>query len=179
LLFAARSDFLAAGFMRWEEKLAHLETEVLDLAGRLQRPIHDTPAQRHSISDTLNKVYLESLDNAKLGEILVGGGIACTGTGSLKRLQALLGSVGDAPQVNGLMSPFYTLYDFRVAYSHLGSVAGSAATMKKVTDRLGLAEDADLQAIYDRLLAKMTASYVALTKILVGADPADANDDGA
>ena len=179
LLFAARSDFLAAGFMRWGEKLAHLETEVLDLAGRLHRPVHDTPAQRHSISDMLNKVHLESLDNAKLGEILVGGGIACTGTGSLKRLQALLGSVGDAPQVNGLMSPFYTLYDFRVAYSHLGSVAGSAVTMRKVTDRLELAEDADLQTIYDQLLAKMTASYVALTKILVGADSADANDDGA
>lgn len=171
LLFSARSDFLAAGFKRWGKKLAHLETEVLDLAGRLRRPVHDTPAQRHSISDILNKVHLESLDNTKLDETLVAGGITCAGTGSLKRLQALLGSVGDASQVNVLMSPFYTLYDFRVAYSHLGSVDGVAATMKKVTDRLGLAEGADLQAIYDQLLSRMTASYAELAKILESADP--------
>ena len=66
------------------------------------------------------------------------------------------------------MSPFYTLYDFRVACAHLGSVEGSAEKMKTVTDRLELAENADLQTLYDVLLAAMTASYAALTKILEG-----------
>src|SRR3546814_16114554 len=65
VLFAARSEFLAACFKRWGAKLAHLDTEVLDLAGTLRRPVHDTQAKRHSVSDVLNKVHLESLDNAK------------------------------------------------------------------------------------------------------------------
>src|SRR3546814_5484282 len=86
-------------------------------------PIY-TQAKRHSVSDVLNKVHLESLDNAKIGAVLSGANIECKGTGSLKRLQALLASAGDPTRVNILMSPFYTLYDFSVAYSHLGSSEG-------------------------------------------------------
>jgi hypothetical protein len=168
LLFASRSAFLVAVSSRWGEKIAHLDTEVRDLAERLLRPVHDTEAQRHSVSDILNKVYLESLDNAKLAKLLDAASITIAGTGSLKRLQALLGSIGDPDQIYELMSPFYTLYDFRVAYSHLGSAAGSVATMKTVTDRLALYEDATLQSIYDHLLARMTTSYEALTKLLNG-----------
>ena len=173
VLFAARSDFLAAAFKRWGSKLAHLDAEVLELAGTLRRPVHDTPAQRHTVSDVLNKVHLESLDNAKLGQILADRDIAYKGTGSLKRLQALLGSVDDTDQVHGLMSPFYTLYDFRVAYSHLGSIEGATATMKKVTDRLELAEDADLLSLYDQLLEKLTESYFALKELVEGSQPAE------
>src|SRR3546814_1179918 len=55
VLFAARSEFLAACFKRWGAKLAHLDTEVLDLAGTLRRPVHDTQAKRHSVSDVLNR----------------------------------------------------------------------------------------------------------------------------
>lgn len=88
---------------------------------------------------TLNKVHLESLDNAKLAATLAAGKIDSAGTGTLKRLQALLTSVGDAEMVHGLMSPFYTLYDFRVACAHLGSAEASVEKMKTVTGRLGLA----------------------------------------
>lgn len=168
LLFAARSTFLAAAFERWGEKIAHLETQVRDLAERLHRPVHDTETQRHSVADVLNKVHLESLDNAKLAKILAAASIACSGTGSLKRLQALLGSMGDPHEVGGLLSPFYALYDFRVVYSHLSSASGSAGTLKAVTDRLALDENANLQTIYDALLAKMTASYGKLTEIIDG-----------
>lgn len=38
--------------------------------------------------------------------------------------------------------------------------------MKTVTERLELAEDADLLRLYDALLAAMTASYDGLTMIL-------------
>lgn len=168
LLFAARSTFLIAAFKRWREKIAHLDTEVRDEAERLRRPVHDTVAQRRSVSDTLNKVHLESIDNGKLAGILAAGKIVSAGTGTLKRLQALLASVGDAETVKGLMSPFYTLYDFRVACAHLGSAEGSVEKMKTVTERLGLAKNADLQTLYDALLAAITASYAALTKILEG-----------
>lgn len=172
LLFAARSDFLAAAFQLWGVKLACLDDEVLELAGRLSRPVHDTPAQRHSVSDNLNKVHLESIDNDALGKLIVEMSIACNGTRQLKRLQALLESIADNTEVHALMTPFYTLYDFRVSYSHLGSAEGAANRMKSVTDRLGLAEDAAAADIYDRLLEQMMNSYSSLTDLIIAALPA-------
>src|SRR3546814_18568872 len=138
------SECLAACCKRGGAKLAHLDTEVLDLAGTLRRPVHDTQAKRHSVSDVLNKVHLESLDNAKIGAVLSGANIECKGTGSLKRLQALLASAGDPTRVNILMSPFYPLYDFRYAYSHLGSSEVSVAQMKTLEDRLAIATDSSM-----------------------------------
>lgn len=174
LLFAARSDFLAAAFRLWGAKLAHLDDVVLDLAGQLRRPLHDTPAQRHAVSDNLNKVHIESIDNEALGRVLSSLGIACNGTGQLKRLQALLESIAESGQVYARMTPFYTTYDFRVSYSHLGSTEGAVKKMKTVTDRLGLAKDAEVTEIYDRLLEKLTHSYSALTEIVTKALPAEA-----
>lgn len=171
MLFAARSDFLAAAFNLWGAKLASLHDEVLELAGQLTRPVHDTPAQRHAVSDNLNKVHLESIDNDALGKLIVGLGIVCNGTRQLKRLQALLESITDSAQIYALMTPFYTLYDFRVSYSHLGSAEGAAKTMKSVTDRLGLGEDAGAADIYDRLLEQMIKSYSALTELITSALP--------
>lgn len=172
-LFAGRSDFLASTFKLWGAKLAHLDDEVLELAGQLTRPVHDTPAQRHAVSDNLNKVHLESIDNDALGKLIVGLGIPCNGTRQLKRLQALLESIADSAQIYALMTSFYTLYDFRVSYSHLGSAEGAAKTMKSVTDRLGLTEDAAAADIYDRLLEQMIQSYSALTELVTSALPAE------
>ena len=115
---------------------------------------------------TLNKVHLESLDNGKLAAILAAVNIASPGTGTLKRLKALLASVGDAETINGPMSSFYSLYDFRVACAHLGSAEGSAGKMKTVTERLELAENADLLTLYDALLEAIIASYAALSNML-------------
>jgi hypothetical protein len=173
-LFAARSEFLEAAFKRWDAKLAHLDTEVLDLAGTLMRPIYDTPAQRRTTADALNKVHLESIDNKGLGTLLQKLKVKAGGDGSLKRIEALLGTTGEVADVQTLLSPFYALYDFRVAQSHLGSKAGQVARMKTVTDRLGLQEGAPLQEIYDALICGMTNSYKGLIG-LVKVEEADSD----
>lgn len=174
VLFAERSDFFSAAFKLWGTKLAHLDDEVLELAGHLTRPVHDTPEQRHAVSDNLNKVHVESIDNNVLGKLIYGLGITCKGTGQLKRLQALLDSIADSAQIYTLLTPFYALYDFRVSYSHLGSADGAAKKMKSVTDRLSLAEEAAVTEIYDRLLEQMIKSYIALTELLTHAISAKA-----
>lgn len=174
VLFAARSDFLAIAFKLWGVKLAHLDDVVLDLAAQLKRPVHDTPAQRHAVSDNLNKVHLESIDNEALGQLLNRLGIACSGTRQLKRLQALFGSIAESGQVHERMAPFFTIYDFRVSYSHLGSNEGAARKMEMVTGRLGLSGDAEVAEIYDQLLEKLINSYVAFTELMENALPAEA-----
>lgn len=175
LLFAGRSDFLVAAFKLWGAKLAHLDDVVLELAAQLTRPVHDTSVQRHALSDNLNKVHIESLDNDALGKLIGDMGIACNGTRQLKRLQALLESIADGGQICTLMTPFYALYDFRVSYSHLGSTEGATEKMKTVTNRLTLAEDAIVTDIYDQLLEQMTNSYSALTKLVTSALPSEAS----
>ncbi len=171
LLFAARSNFFTAAFKLWSVKLSHLDEVVLELAGQLRRPLHDTPTQRHVVSDNLNKVHIESIDNDALGKLLKRLGITCQGTGQIKRLQALVESIADSNQVNKLMMPFYTTNDFRVSYSHLGSTNGAAMKMKTVTDRLKISKDAAVTEIYDQLLKELIHSYSVLTDIVKKALP--------
>jgi hypothetical protein len=165
-LFAARSAFHEACFRRFKVKLAHLDEEVLEVASSLVRPVMDSKHYRRSVSDALNKIHVESFDNKALGALVASLGLRSTGTGSLKRLQTILESLDAGGTVNGLLSPFYTLYDFRVTCLHLGSTSGTTATLATVTNRLNLAPDADLSAIYDRLVAGLTNSYNAFEVII-------------
>ena len=132
----AQCSHFDACFKRFGQKIAHLDAEVLDLALRLRRPVVDTAAERTRVGDVLNKIYLESLDSKALGKILVTQGADPAGLGSLKRLQKLLEGVAPTADIASTMSPLYTLYDLRVAYSHLGSAAGQQEKLETVYDRL-------------------------------------------
>lgn len=163
-LFRERSELLEACFKKVGEKIAHLESEVLDLAASIRRPIVDTPAERRAIADALNKVYIESLDNKALGRALTARGQDAGSLGTLKRLQKLLEVLAPTADVSAIMAPLYALYDLRVAYSHLGSVQGQEGRLKTVHDRLRLPHGADLFATYDALLAQLTSSLKALAQ---------------
>lgn len=163
-LFQARSAFHDACFQRFGTKIAHLEVAVLDLATSLVRPVLDTRREHQIMADTLNKIHVESLDNGALERLLRTLGVEAQGTGSLKRLQALLETLdGTAGQ---LLSPFYVLYDLRIAYSHLRSDEGRAAMLKSAIDRLSLPDSADITALYDALVKDLTRSYEALCVVL-------------
>jgi hypothetical protein len=165
-LFKARSAFHEACFNRFETKLAHLDTEVLDIASSLVRPVLDSDRERRTVVDALNKIHLESFDNRALGRLIETLGLKLEATGSLKRLQAVLESVDSTGTVNGLLSPFYTLYDLRVAYSHLGSDSGRANMVKSVMGRLSLPEDAEITHLYDAMVDGLTRSYEGLSAIV-------------
>jgi hypothetical protein len=165
-LFEQRSRFLEACFNRFGEKVAHLETEVLELAITVRRPVVDTPVERRNVADTLNKIYLESLDNKTLEKLLTSQGQDGAKLGRLKRLQKLVESIDPAADVAQLMSPLYVLYDLRVAYSHLGSEASQQEKLDFVRERLGLGPNADLFSIYDSIVLELTAAFGRLSKIV-------------
>jgi hypothetical protein len=81
---------------------------------------------------------------------------------ALKRLQLVLQHLAPTVDVPALLSPLYVLYDFRVAASHLASDRSAKDKMKTVTDRLTLAEGADLQTIYAELIKRLLISFQAL-----------------
>ena len=124
-LFRKRSEFLEAYFLKSKMKIGHLDNEVLELYTDFNSPIVDTPRERRNVADTLNKVYIESFDNKSLQQqyrISVGDPGKL---GSLKLLQGILEVHCPSLDVSKLMSPFFVLYDMRVACSHLSSASGS------------------------------------------------------
>lgn len=164
-LFRSRSEFLTACQKRFGASFGHLDAAVHALALGFNPPSVDTPKERRHVADTLNKIYLESLDNAALAKALTSAGVSTKATGPLKRLQALLETVGPTPDIHALMSPFFVLYDLRVAYSHISS-SGDDKLPDSIYERLGLPVGASLAALYDRLVEQMIASYEAFVDFL-------------
>ena len=68
-LIGQRSAFIEACFKRFGEKFAHLDAEVVDLAIAFNAPLINSEKERRNVADTLNKIHLESLDNALLGKV--------------------------------------------------------------------------------------------------------------
>ena len=154
-LFAERSDFVEACFLRFGAKIAHLDSEVMDLSIGFNSPVVDTEKERRHIADSLNKIYVESLHRDALGKILAALGGDAKDLGSLKRLQKIIEYFAPAEVAASLISPFFVLYDLRVAYSHLTSAASAADIMAKVLERLALPNGSGLQPIYDALVERL------------------------
>lgn len=165
-LFQKRSNFLEEYFKRFGEKLAHLDKEVYELAVSFNAPIVDTEKERRHVADTLNKIYIESFDNNALGRVLKEAGVDPKSLGSLKRLQGVMELLTDAEKVSKTLSPFYVLYDLRVAYSHLGSKEGSEEKLEFVTERLGLPSESGLLDIYNILIVALGDTFDTFTSII-------------
>jgi hypothetical protein len=161
-LFGLRSEFIAAISGKLGVKIAHLDDEVINVAVGFNPPLLDTLKERRHVADTLNKIYVESWDNAALGKAIASRGGDPGSLGTLKRLQMVLEKLAPAAGIPSLMSPLFVLYDFRVAASHLTSEKTATEMMKKVTDRLALAEGSDLQMIYARLIEELLKSFKTL-----------------
>ena len=168
-MFSLRSEFIATASKRLGEKIAHLDDEVINLSVGFNPPVVDTPKERRHVADTLNKIYVESWDNKALAKVIANKGGNPEGLGTLKRLQMVLEGAALGADIASLMSPLFVLYDFRVAALHLKSDTSVNATMKTVTDRLGLAEGSDLQVIYARLIAELRKTFEAFVSFF--ADP--------
>lgn len=164
-LFKLRSEFIAAIAGKIGVKIAHLDDEVINATVGFNPPLLDTPKERRHVADILNKIYVESWNNAALGEAIASQGGDPGRLGTLKRLQMVLEKLAPATDIPSLMSPFFVLYDFRVAASHLTSEETNTEIMKTVTDRLALAEASDLQMIYARLIAELLKSFKMLKSL--------------
>lgn len=165
-LFQLRSDFLESCFKRFGVKLAHLDDEVLEMAVGFNGPVVDTEKERRHVADTLNKIYIESFDNNALGSVLQSLGEDPRNLGSNKRLQKILENIASGEDISSIMCPFYVLYDLRVAYSHLGSKAGSEKRLVTVKESLGLEDNAQLNEIYEAIVNQLSTSFSQLAEIV-------------
>jgi len=164
--FASRSNFIEVFHSYFGIRPANLEKEVLDLAITLQWPVVDTPTARRNVAEEMNKVYVESFDNAALDMLVSANSLKPKGTGNLKRLQALLEAANSSADVHNAMSPLFLLYDLHVAHSHLASDAGQEARLMSVRQRPGLTGDAGLFAIYDAIVPALENGFKVLGSAL-------------
>lgn len=165
-LLAARTEFHEAARNHFGTALAHLDAEVVAIALDFIRPLTDSVKNQQHAADAFNKIHVESLDSNALGKLLTGAGIDPKKLGGLKRLQALLETLPSSSAVSSLLSPFYVLYDLRVASLHLTSAGSASDKMDAITSRLGLPNGAPFFDIYDALVKQLTGSYRGLAALL-------------
>lgn len=166
LVIGQRSNFLDAFEKKFGVRISHLDVELVDTITALAPPLFDTEKERRHTFDSLNRIFIESLDNAGLEKLVKSLGTTSAGSGSLKRLQAVLETLDAIGAVSTLLSPLYVLYDLRVAYSHALSARKKADLIDSSATRLALAPDFDLPTVYDELLKRIAASLSGLTALL-------------
>ncbi len=166
-LYKSRSLFLEECFKKFNTKIAHLDEEVLNLSLSFNAPIVDTEKEARHTADFLNKIYLESFDKKALGEIITKLGGKPKDFGSIKRLELFLKLItNNEDEIKVLMTPFYILYDLRVAYSHLGSKKGSEDKIISVKERLNLNSESNLLDIYSILVRELNKSFNCFIEII-------------
>lgn len=166
IVIEKRSIFAEAFKRKYEAKLYHLDNEVIDAINSLASPLVDTEKERKHKFDSLNRVFVEAMDNAGLEKILRILGTSPAGQGSLKRLQAVLEIVDSSGLVSEALLPFYVIYDLRIAHSHLISDERKKELISSAAERLELPIDPPLANIYDALVDTMIKALDTLTVMI-------------
>ncbi|RYZ74609.1 MAG: hypothetical protein EOP09_00115 [Proteobacteria bacterium] len=165
-LIRSRSEFLEAAESAWGQRISQLDDEILRLIEELGPPIHLTKREQHTVFDRLNKICVETLDLKGIKTLLRQREIDPKDWKQNKSLEALLKSHAPDAGVSDLMSPFFVLYDLRVATSHLMSDDSSTSLIQSCLKRLALTDDSMIEDVYGELVKRLVASYEAFTTIL-------------
>jgi hypothetical protein len=152
-------------------KLFHLDDELVDTIAGFTPPVVDTEKERKHVFDCLNRIFVESLDNSTLEKLIKARGLQPAGSGSLKRLQVILETKRPGAAVSKALSPFFVIYDLRVAYSHLTSAGKRQELLDTCADRLKLRRTASLDELFRALLGQLIASMTTLNMLLRTAAP--------
>lgn len=166
ILLQARSSLAKAFEIAFGRPLFHLDDQLVDTIARLAPPVVDTEKERRHVFDSLNRIFVESLDNAGLEKLVKALNLTPASTGSLKRLQSIFETKIDKATVGAALSPYFVTYDLRIAYSHLTSARKRAELLDSSAARLGLARGAALDAVYAALVAQLTASTEKLAGLI-------------
>ncbi len=161
-----RSEFAKAFEVEFGVELYHLDEELIGVIAGLTPPVVDTEKERKHVFDSLNRIFVESINNSKLEKLLKKLGATATSNGSLKRLQAILETKDPSGKIANALVPFFVTYDLRLAYSHLTSLSRREELLTTSTTRLGVAEDVQLPKLYEALLQQIIAAIDELRMIV-------------
>jgi len=156
----------SAGF-----ELFVLPAEVDKVIENLQRPIFWTDRHVGPVVESLNRVFVESINVKALKSDLAARKLTIDfkSFASLKTLDLWLKERFGFTDTAALLCPFFVLYDFRVLTSHLQPAANKQVILTSIITRLGLpANTGDNQVIYDALISQMLTSLAELRSRIIG-----------
>lgn len=146
------------------DSLYKLPNEIgITIAG-LQKPISWEDRHVAPVVESLNRIFIESLNEDFLKKFLVSRDVKITpGARGLKLLQSVIENLSNQTEAQAIMSPFFVLYDYRINVFHLQSQETVMTKTKTINERLSIdASNASHEIIYDSLFEKIHDS---LTKI--------------
>lgn len=167
-LIHARTAFLEFCTKEFGTEVNHLTNETLRSISELNPPILHTEKEQKDIVDLLNKINVESLDAANLGNIIARLGGDPKDLGGLKRFELLFSLKFPEKDVHSIVSPLFVLYDLRVNLLHAVSDEKKKETLVSACQRLGIPEDSKFDVIYPELLRQLTECYENLIVLTVG-----------
>jgi hypothetical protein len=146
------------------DSLYKLPDEIgLTIAG-LQKPIFWEDRHVAPVVESLNRIFIESLNENFLKDFLSSREIKITpGTRGLKLLEKVIENLSDPSAARAIMSPFFVLYDYRINVCHLQSQETVMTKTKAINERLSVdVSNTSHEVIYDSLFDKI---YNSLTTI--------------
>ena len=166
-LFKLRSEFIDICYKKFGQKIAQLEEEVLDRALDFNEPVVDTKKERRHISNTMDEIYVESLNTKALKKLAQEAGVKeLEKLKGLKLFQVWLQALFPNEDVHNLVSPFFILNDLRIANAHISSMQKQEVRMLSVFERMSLKEDTGFIEVYCNLRDRLTESYERLKALM-------------
>ena len=161
-VFKKRLDFNEKITKHYKIRVAQLDTETVQLASNIYRPIVNTEEEFSSIIIAMNKLFVEAICEKEIKSFLKQNhsDIDLKNKRGLKVYQNWLDLYVDNIDINDVICPLYVLYDLRVAMAHLQSNETKERMLKSCCERLGLDEnERDYIKIFDILINKLNEMY--------------------
>ncbi|MCH8618047.1 hypothetical protein [Undibacterium sp. TS12] len=137
--------------------LYKLPNEIgLTIAG-LQKPIFWEDRHVAPVVESLNRIFIESLNENFLKDFLISREInIIQNARGLKLLEKVIENLSDTSAARTIMSPFFVLYDYRINVCHLQSQETVMTKTKSINERLSVdVSNTSHEVIYDSLFEKI------------------------
>ncbi|WP_194788792.1 hypothetical protein [Pseudomonas sp. UFMG81] len=155
-----------------------LPDEVGKTIESLERPIFWEDRHVAPVIESLNRIFVESLDEACLKRLLTSRGVEVNEKlRGLKLMGRLLADmIGEARSME-VMKPLFVLYDFRVNVCHLLPAYKLEASRRLINERLGLQLDnASHEKTYDALFLLLHTSLLEIEQMVLSWPTASADE---
>ncbi len=139
----------------------------ITIAG-LQKPIFWEDRHVAPVVESLNRIFIESLNEDFLKEFLASRDVKIApGVRGLKLLQSVIENLSNQAEARAIMSPFFVLYDYRINVCHLQSQETVITKTKTINERLSIdGSNSSHEIIYDSLFERIHDSLKKIKSLI-------------
>ena len=150
------------------DSLYKLPNEIgLTIAG-LQKPIFWEDRHVAPVVESLNRIFIESLNEKFLKDFLISREInIIQKVRGLKLLEKVIENLSETSAARTIMSPFFVLYDYRINVCHLQSQETVMTKTKSINERLSVdVSNTSHEVIYNSLFEKIYDSLRTINTLI-------------